>query len=61
MGVVNIQIRIPLQLSTDLRSYLSGQPFISSMMNKPLYCSVVTELYIQYWQGERRRALLQTV
>ena len=38
----------------DLKSYISNQPFISSVLYNPLHCSIVTELYHQYWQrGEK--------
>ena len=38
----------------DLKSYISNQPFISSVLYNPLHCSIVTELYQQYWQrGEK--------
>ena len=42
------------KLLTDLRLYVSSQPFISSVMYNPLHCSIVTELYIQYWQNEKK-------
>ena len=38
----------------DLKSYISNQPFISSVLYNPLHCSIVTELYQQYWKrGEK--------
>ena len=42
------------ELLIDLKSYISTQPFISSVLYNPLYCTIVTELYLQYWQrGEK--------
>ena len=35
----------------DLRFYVSSRPFIFSVMYNPLHCTIVTELYIQYWEG----------
>ena len=38
----------------DLKSYISTQAFISSVLYNPLHCTIVTELYLQYWQrGEK--------
>ena len=38
----------------DLKSYISTQTFISSVLYNPLHCTIVTELYLQYWQrGEK--------
>ena len=38
----------------DLKIYISTQPFISSVLYNPLHCTIVTELYLQYWQrGEK--------
>ena len=42
-------------LLEDLRSYVDSHPFILSVMYNPLHCSIVTELYIQYWQNGPRR------
>ena len=39
-----------IELSKSLRLYISSQPFILSIMYNPLHCTIVTELYIQYWQ-----------
>ena len=39
-----------IKLSQSLRSYISSRPFILSVMYNPLHCTIVTELYIQYWQ-----------
>ena len=39
---------------SDLKSYISTQPFISSVLYNPLHCTIVIELYRQYWQrGEK--------
>ena len=41
-------------LLRDLKSYISTQAFISSVLYNPLHCTIVTELYLQYWQrGEK--------
>ena len=38
----------------DLKAYISTQPFVSSVLCNPLHCTIVTELYLQYWQrGEK--------
>ena len=37
-------------LSEDFHTYVSSRPFIFSVMYNPLHCTIVTELYIQYWQ-----------
>ena len=38
----------------DLKSYISTQAFISAVLYNPLHCTIVTELYLQYWQrGEK--------
>ena len=38
----------------DLKYYISTQPFIISVLYNPLHCTIVTELYLQYWQrGEK--------
>ena len=38
----------------DLKYYISSQPFISSVLYNPLHCTIVIELYRQYWQrGEK--------
>ena len=42
------------EMLRDLKSYISTQAFISSVLYNPLHCTIVTELYLQYWQrGER--------
>lgn len=38
----------------DLRSYVLSRPFIFSVMHNPLHCTIVTELYIQYWRDGRK-------
>ena len=39
---------------SDLKSYISTRPFISSVLYNPLHCTIVIELYRQYWQrGEK--------
>ena len=41
-------------LLRDLKSYISTQAFISSVLYNPLHCTILTELYLQYWQrGEK--------
>lgn len=42
------------ELLMDLKMFVSSQPFISSVMYNPLHCGIVTELYIQYWQNEKK-------
>ena len=41
-------------LSEDFHNYVSSRPFILSVMYNPLHCTIVTELYIQYWQGGQK-------
>ena len=41
-------------LLETFRSYVDSHPFILSVMYNPLHCSIVTELYIQYWQNGRK-------
>ena len=42
------------EMLRDLNSYISAQAFISSVLYNPLHCTIVTELYLQYWQrGEK--------
>ena len=38
----------------DLKSYIFTQPFISSVLYNPLHCTIVTELYLQYWQRGKK-------
>ena len=51
----NIQTYITLackdniQMLEAIRFYVSSRPFILSVMYNPLHCTIVTELYIQYW------------
>ena len=41
-------------ISKDFHSYVDSHPFILSVMYNPLHCTIVTELYIQYWQNGRK-------
>ena len=41
------------QLLENFRSYVDSHPFILLVMYNPLHCSIVTELYIQYWQSQK--------
>ena len=42
------------EMLKDLKSYICTQAFISSVLYNPLHCTIVTELYLQYWQrGEK--------
>ena len=41
-------------LFNDFLSYVSNRPFIFSLMYNPLHCTIVTELYIQYWQDGQK-------
>ena len=44
-----------IQMLESLHSYLSSRPFILSVMYNPLHCTIVAELYIQYWlSGETK-------
>ena len=38
----------------DLKSYIFTQPFISSVLYNPLHCTIVIELYLQYWQTGKK-------
>ena len=42
------------RLLENLRSYVSIQPFVFSVMHNPLHCAIVIELYMQYWQDRRK-------
>ena len=42
------------KLSKDFYTYVSNRPFIFSVMYNPLHCTIVTELYIQYWQDGQK-------
>ena len=44
------------QLLESFHSYVDNNPFILSVMYNPLHCSIVTELYIQYWENGHRFA-----
>ena len=37
-----------------LRSIVNNKPFIRSLMFNPLHCSIITELFIEYWEVEQR-------
>ena len=41
-------------LFENFRFYVNNHPFILSVMYNPLHCSIVTELYIEYWQNKRK-------
>ena len=41
-------------LSEDFHTYVSSRPFIFSVMYNPLHCTIVTELYIRYWQDGQK-------
>ena len=41
-------------LLENFHTYVSSRPFILSVMSNPLHCTIVTELYIQYWQDGQR-------
>ena len=43
-----------IKMLKDLRFYVSNGPFILSVMSNPLHCTIVTELYIQYWLGGQK-------
>lgn len=42
------------QLLKDLKSYLSSQPFVQSVMYNPLECAIVAEVYAGCWHREER-------
>ena len=47
---ISLACKENMRLLKDLRSYVSSRPFIFSVMYNPLHCTIVTELYIQYWK-----------
>ena len=49
------------QLLEDLRSYVSNNRFVLSVMYNPLHCTIVTELYIQYWLNGRKLLIPNTL
>ena len=42
------------EMLKNLKSYIFSQPFISSVLYNPLHCTIVTELYLQYWQRGKK-------
>ena len=42
------------EMLKDLKSYIFSQPFISSVLYNPLHCTIVIELYLQYWQRGKK-------
>ena len=42
------------KLLEDFQSYIANRPFVLSVMYNPLHCTIVTELYIQYWQDKQK-------
>ena len=43
-----------INLSEHFLTYISSRPFIFSVMYIPLHCTIVTELYIWYWQDGQK-------
>ena len=41
------------QLLADLLSYISSNPFVSSVMYIPLQCAILTALYIEKWKQKK--------
>ena len=48
-------------LKEDLGEYLSCHPFIFSIMYVPLYCSIVTELYLMHWKKDNKELVPKTL
>ena len=48
-------------LFNDFLSYVYSHPFVFSLMYNPLHCTIVTELYIQYWQDGHKGFAPNTV
>ena len=48
-------------LKEDLEEYLSCHPFIFSIMYIPLYCSIVTELYLMHWRKDNKELVPKTL
>ena len=42
------------QALADLLSYISSNPFVSSVMYIPLQCAILTALYIEKWKQKKR-------
>ena len=42
-----------LQILADLLSYISSNPFVSSVMYIPLQCAILTALYIEKWKQKK--------
>lgn len=51
---ISLACRNNKKLLHDLYSYVLSKPFIFSLMYNPLHCSIITELYIQYWQDGQK-------
>ena len=41
------------QVLADLLSYISSNPFVSSVMHIPLQCAILTALYIEKWKQKK--------
>ena len=48
-------------LFNDFISFVYSHPFLCTVIHNPLHCSIVTELYIQYWQDGRKGFAPNTV
>ena len=48
-------------LFNDFLSYVYSHPFLCTVIHNPLHCTIVTELYIQYWQDGRKGFAPNTV
>ena len=51
---ITLACRDNQRLLDTFRTYVDSHPFILSVMYNPLHCTIVTELYIQYWQNGRK-------
>ena len=49
------------RLLEDFRSYVSNNRFVLSVMYNPLHCTIVTELYIQYWWNGQKLLIPNTL
>ena len=51
---ITLSCRDDQHLLETFHTYVNSHPFILSVMYNPLHCTIVTELYIQYWQNGRK-------
>ena len=48
-------VKLPNVLQ-DLMSYISSNPFVSSIMYIPLQCSILVALYVEKWKAKKGKA-----